>query len=256
MANEAKDNFETFYQQNASRLIAYTAYQVGSLDEARDIVQDSFIALWRRWDEVQQPGAYLFTSCKHAIRDHYRQRAREWRHEASALDMEEPTVDGLATIAGVDTLLLIKDLSSELKSDDAQLLALILSEHNTAEISRALGIGVDTATRRVSRLRKVLGDLMAAEPADEEGSANSLETEQVSRALKVLTKRQRAIFVRRAHGMKPAQIAEKLDTNEGNVGVMTHKAGTKIADALGLKSPFEALAYVREHISPDEKADL
>lgn len=43
-------------------MLRLAALMVGSRQEAEDVVQEAFLALSLRWDEVDNPGAYLRTS--------------------------------------------------------------------------------------------------------------------------------------------------------------------------------------------------
>lgn len=53
---------------------------VGSAAEAEEVVQDAFVALDDRWEQVDRPGAYLRTTVTNGCRAVLRRRAVEDRH--------------------------------------------------------------------------------------------------------------------------------------------------------------------------------
>lgn len=52
-------------------------------DQARaeELVQDAFVRVHRRWDRIDNPGAYLRTAVVNACRSHHRRRAMVKRRE-------------------------------------------------------------------------------------------------------------------------------------------------------------------------------
>jgi RNA polymerase sigma-70 factor (sigma-E family) len=55
----------------------------GSNAVAEEIVQEAFVRVGVRWDEVDSPGGYLRTAVVNLARDHLRRREVEKRHAAS-----------------------------------------------------------------------------------------------------------------------------------------------------------------------------
>jgi len=51
--------FATVYAAHYDQLIRLALVTTGSVPAAEDIVQDAFLALYRSWDEVAEPGAWL-----------------------------------------------------------------------------------------------------------------------------------------------------------------------------------------------------
>lgn len=52
----------------------------GSNEAAEELVQESFVKVMHRWDEVRDPGGYLRTTVVNACRSWHRHRAVEQRH--------------------------------------------------------------------------------------------------------------------------------------------------------------------------------
>jgi RNA polymerase sigma-70 factor (ECF subfamily) len=50
-------SFEEFYTANAGRLVAQLYLVAGSMEEARDCVQDAFARAWLHWEALSRPDA-------------------------------------------------------------------------------------------------------------------------------------------------------------------------------------------------------
>ena len=63
---------EALYRVEYAGMVRLAYTLLGSNAEAEEIVQDSFVEVHRRWDEIRKPGAYLRTAvvsrCKSALR--------------------------------------------------------------------------------------------------------------------------------------------------------------------------------------------
>lgn len=57
--------------------------------DAEEVVQDAFVALARRWNDVLRPGAYLRTSVVNGCRSRLRRRQTARRHEPRPADPVE-----------------------------------------------------------------------------------------------------------------------------------------------------------------------
>ena len=87
--------FTEIYNRYWKKLFAVAGNKVKHLDEAEEIVQDIFVALWNRRERLQITGtlgAYLAVSVKYKIikaldkRYHHQQYADHSRHTLSLLD--------------------------------------------------------------------------------------------------------------------------------------------------------------------------
>ncbi|MEO8293576.1 MAG: sigma-70 family RNA polymerase sigma factor [Actinomycetota bacterium] len=70
--------FEAFFSEQKGALLRALYVMTGSRDEAADICQDAFLAVWERWDRVgslDDPTGYLFRTAMNRHRSHLR-RAR------------------------------------------------------------------------------------------------------------------------------------------------------------------------------------
>ena len=75
-------SFESFFEAEHARLLKATYLVTGNAQEAVEIVQDAFIAVWERWDRVAvmgEPVGYLFRTAMNRFRSRARRAARAAR---------------------------------------------------------------------------------------------------------------------------------------------------------------------------------
>jgi RNA polymerase sigma-70 factor (ECF subfamily) len=65
------------YQAHFGRLAGWAAHLVGDRDTGHDLATEAFVRLLGHWDEVEEPRAWLYTTCGNLVRDHWRKRGRE-----------------------------------------------------------------------------------------------------------------------------------------------------------------------------------
>ena len=73
--NPAEDTFETFFERNHPRLLRGLYLVTGNAQEAEEIMQDAFLAVWERWDRIKamdDPTGYLFRTALNRSRSRLR----------------------------------------------------------------------------------------------------------------------------------------------------------------------------------------
>jgi RNA polymerase sigma factor (sigma-70 family) len=95
------DEFAAFYLHEHDRQVRRVCLLLGSEEVAHDIVHDAFVAIYRRWDDIDQPGPYLNRTVLNACRDHARHRRRHER----ALRLVEPVADHIVIAETLDDVL-------------------------------------------------------------------------------------------------------------------------------------------------------
>lgn len=106
MSNEpALVAFEAFYDSEIDRQVRRAVLLLGSNDVANDVVHDAFIEVFKRWNELDDPGPYLHQSvlngCRGVHRSHRRLRSnarRLWGGGTGYDEHSDPLDDVLATL--------------------------------------------------------------------------------------------------------------------------------------------------------------
>ena len=71
--------FAAFYNAELAGQVRRAALLIGDRDDARDLVHDAFIEVYRRWEELEEPGPYLNRVVLNRCRDRARNAARRQR---------------------------------------------------------------------------------------------------------------------------------------------------------------------------------
>ncbi|MEO8693370.1 MAG: sigma-70 family RNA polymerase sigma factor [Acidimicrobiales bacterium] len=95
--------FAAFYAKELDGQVRRAFLLVGSNDAANDVVHDAFVAVYRRWGELDSPGPYLNRVVLNGCRDLVRQRARHERAlsrvvpvgDAAIADILDDVLNGL-----------------------------------------------------------------------------------------------------------------------------------------------------------------
>jgi RNA polymerase sigma-70 factor (sigma-E family) len=69
--------FAELYATEHHRMLRLAVLLTASTEVAQDVVQDSFVRLYRRWDGVRDPNGYLYRVVVNGCRSHHRRVARE-----------------------------------------------------------------------------------------------------------------------------------------------------------------------------------
>src|SRR5438552_16465649 len=147
----ARAEFAVFYDKELGGQVRRAFLLVGSNEVANDVVHDGFVAVYRRWGELAEPGAYLNRVVLNGCRDHFRQRQRQARLL--------PRVASTAQMTAVsDTL---DDVLSGLPFNQRAAIVLrFYAELSVAEIADALGCRPGSVgpwiNRGLQRMRKAL----------------------------------------------------------------------------------------------------
>jgi RNA polymerase sigma factor (sigma-70 family) len=84
--------FDDFFQRESERLFRALYFVTASREDAEELMQDSFLKLWERWDRIdriEDPTAYLFRVALNG----FRSRVRHARVAARHLLTSETTPD-------------------------------------------------------------------------------------------------------------------------------------------------------------------
>jgi RNA polymerase sigma factor (sigma-70 family) len=143
--------FGDFYRLELDAQVRRAVLLLGSNDIANDVVHDAFIAVYRRWDTLDDPGPYLHMTVLNGCRGIHRQRSRQRRLLPRFVDHRDS--------ASVDEYL--DDLLAELPFN--QRAAVVLRFYgglSTEEIARELRCAAGSVgpwiNRALASMRKAL----------------------------------------------------------------------------------------------------
>lgn len=74
--------FEVFFEGERHRLLRALYLLTGNVEEAQEVLQDAFVAVWERWDRVsamEDPTGYLYRTALNRYRSGLRRTARAAR---------------------------------------------------------------------------------------------------------------------------------------------------------------------------------
>ena len=89
-------NFEAFFEAEHVRLLRALYLVTGDPEEAEELMQDAFVAVWERWDRVrsmEEPTGYLYRTAMNRFRSRIRRAARAARRVVGMAEERDPFAD-------------------------------------------------------------------------------------------------------------------------------------------------------------------
>lgn len=164
-----QDEFTELWHTEAPRVLAFASRHVGA-EAAHDVVAETFMVAWRRWDEVSTPAiAWLLVTARKVIAN----RARTSRRNR-ALEQRIALLDRVAAYAAdsADAALSRREALERLARLDEQhreaLLLVSWDGLSNDQAAAVLDIKPATFRRRISRARAALLAPPPTEPTDPE----------------------------------------------------------------------------------------
>lgn len=158
--------FAALVRRHGERVRGLALAFTGRAADADDIVQEVFVAVWRK-PRSWRPGAAAFSTWLHRVvanrcLDHARrQRRRPWLPFAQAADVSDEAPSALDAIADHERLSTVRRALHTLP--EKQRLALLLASQDArsnAEIAGVLGISEGAAEQLLVRARRTLRALI------------------------------------------------------------------------------------------------
>ncbi|GAB3243805.1 RNA polymerase sigma factor [Kineosporia babensis] len=157
MGNTTAEAYRRLYADNFGLLLRYALRRVKSPEDAADVVAETFLIAWRRYDEMpsgDQARLWLYGVARNVLANHGRvEQRRERLGERLQLELREhltrydPTADLLEERATREAL-------AALEHHDREVLELTVWEQLTpTEIAVALGLRSEVVRTRLSRAR-------------------------------------------------------------------------------------------------------
>ena len=150
---EAWTRFDTFFEEEHERLFKALYFVTGNRHDAEELMQDAFLRLWERWDEIDRiddPTAYLFRVALNGFRMRRRRAAMAIRKVIPVPETRDAFLD-VEMRADVRRLLL--DLTPRQR---AALVLVDLLGYPSERAARILRVRPSTVRALATKGRKVL----------------------------------------------------------------------------------------------------
>jgi DNA-directed RNA polymerase specialized sigma24 family protein len=149
--SRAVDAFAEFYRRELDGQVRRAVLLVGSPELANDVVHDAFVAVYRRWGSIEEPGSYLNVAVLNGCRGVHRRRSRHQRLMPRLLDRG----------TGSSTGEFLDDVLAQLPFNHRAAVVLrFYGGLTTEEIARALGCAPGSVgpwiDRALTKMRKAL----------------------------------------------------------------------------------------------------
>ena len=130
-AAPADVTFEEFFEAERGRLFGAVYLMSGSVDEAEEIVQDAFLAVWERWDRVramERSTGYLYRTAMNRFRSRRRHLAcvakrglpfRSSEDPYEAIDLHDEVVHAIRGLSPHQRAAVVLTELLEYSSDEA-----------------------------------------------------------------------------------------------------------------------------------------
>jgi RNA polymerase sigma factor (sigma-70 family) len=146
-------DFGTFFADEHAALFKALYFVTGNREDAAELMQDAFLKLWERWDQLERiddPTGYLFRVALNGSR----MRARSTRRAAKRLVSPDTAVDPFADVdVREDVRRMLLGLAPRQR---AALVLLDLYGYGSEEAARIMGVRPSTVRALASQGRAVL----------------------------------------------------------------------------------------------------
>jgi RNA polymerase sigma-70 factor (ECF subfamily) len=157
----------TLFDTEETTLLRFAFSLIGRRVVAEDIVQDVFLKLHAKWDDVDTPRAWLYRSVRNRaynyIRDNKREILNSDDHEVVSPDPEAETM-----ILRIEATGALRQMLEELDEVDRQLVKLKYFENlKYRDISAQTGLSIGNVGYRLHHILKELGSKLRPLGIDE-----------------------------------------------------------------------------------------
>jgi RNA polymerase sigma factor (sigma-70 family) len=156
MAEEQR-TFEEFFRGEYTRLFRALCLVTGSRHEAEEVMQDSFLKVWERWERValmEDPKGFLYRVAMNEFRSRYRSTARALKRKVSPTRSD----DAFATVEDRDVV--IRALRTLIPQQRAAVVLTSLLDYSSEEAGRLLGMKAATVRALTTRARASIRQTM------------------------------------------------------------------------------------------------
>ncbi len=173
-----KPPFEDLFMTYHDRILNHIYWQVGNLEDARDLTQQVFLQAYRAYDRFRgeaRASTWLYRIATNTVRSFF--RARKRRRPPDSLEAMEDAVGPVAVVhpSGPEMprawLRALRHALAELPENFRQTVVLFYFEgYSIEEIAEILGVRPGTVKSRLNRARLMLRDALLPVMGKELGS--------------------------------------------------------------------------------------
>lgn len=154
---DRETRFRAIYVSNYARVLGYALRRTESADDAADVVAETFLATWRRLEDIPQgeeSRLWLYGVARRVLANHRRGGARRARL-AVRLGRELAVFDSAASTTGESNVDRLHAAFGALRQKDQEVLGLVAWEDlRTEDLAKVMGCTRNAAKIRLHRARK------------------------------------------------------------------------------------------------------
>jgi RNA polymerase sigma-70 factor, ECF subfamily len=160
--------FDALYARHHREVWALAYARWMDADIALDITQESFLRLWKQWqdgEEIQNPRAWLMRVARNLTEDYVKSAfRRNGTHPPQLMNgVRAPEWSPLESLERTETFAQLHAILQELSESDRHLLTLRYAlDYDAGHIAEALGINTTAVHMRLSRARQRLAERLGA----------------------------------------------------------------------------------------------
>lgn len=140
--NQRRARFESLFSEHSGRVLDYALNRGMELQEAEDVLSDTFLVCWRRLDDVPADALpWLLATARKTLANHWRSKRRQDAAKARVADHLAQDCSGpFEPIEQTDRQVLLRQALAELSERDREALVLVTWDGlNNAEAAKVLG---------------------------------------------------------------------------------------------------------------------
>lgn len=155
-----REAFGRLLEAHERGIYTLAAYAVGSLEDAADLAQTTFVKAWQALPELREPAtftAWLYRIARNAVRDYQRGAARQLRAGPLRAAARESADSAEAEVLSAERRQAVRGAVASLPPQHREVVVLHhLNGLDVKTIGEALGIPTNTVISRLARARQTL----------------------------------------------------------------------------------------------------
>jgi RNA polymerase sigma-70 factor (ECF subfamily) len=158
------EEFTDFYNEHVHALMKFTLRRLGDARSCEDVVSETFMVAWRRWDDLPERSRerqWLYNVAFHLLSNQRRSRDR-WNRLRVRIALEREIPVAKDDIDDLDVQV-IREAIAQLRFADRKLLENVYWEKLTyREIANDLGVSENAVGIRLNRAKNSLRDILSS----------------------------------------------------------------------------------------------